>query len=97
VRSRLLGRYEPLAPGALAALQQYAPNTSESRVHLAVPGDFDGLLASDPTQAREWRFRLRDNLEAAFTSGYAITGFAGRRGELHGYYLLERDFVFELK
>jgi predicted GNAT superfamily acetyltransferase len=97
VRSRLLGSYQPLAPGALAALPQYAPSTSESRVHLAVPGDFDGLLASDPTQAREWRFRLRDNLEAAFASGYVITGFAGRRGESHGYYLLERDFVFELE
>jgi predicted GNAT superfamily acetyltransferase len=97
VRSRLLGSYQPLAPGTLAALPQYAPSTSESRVHLAVPGDFDGLLASDPTQAREWRFRLRDNLEAAFASGYVITGFAGRRGESHGYYLLERDFVFELE
>jgi len=95
VRSRLLGRYEPLAPGALSALPQYAPGTSESRVVLAVPGDFDGLLASEPARAREWRFRLRDNLEAAFASGYVITGFAGRRGEPYGYYVLERDFVFE--
>lgn len=95
VRSRLLGRYEPLAPGALATLPEYAPGTSESRCRLAFPGDFDGLLASDPAQAREWRFRLRDNLEAAFASGYVITGFAGRRGEPHGYYMLERDFVFE--
>ena len=94
VRSRLLGRYQPLAPDALAALPEYAPSTSESRVRLAVPGDFDGLLASDPARVREWRFWLRDNLEAAFASGYVLTGFAGRRGELHGYYLLERDFVF---
>ncbi len=95
VRSRLLGRYEPLAPDALATLPEYAPDVSESRVRLAVPGDFDGLLASDPVRAREWRFRLRDNLEAAFASGYVITGFAGRRGEPHGYYLLERDFASE--
>jgi predicted GNAT superfamily acetyltransferase len=95
VRSRLLGRYEPLAPGALAALPEYAPSTSESRARLAIPGDFDGLLAFDPARAREWRFRLRDNLEAAFASGYVVTGFAGRGGEPHGYYLLERDFVFE--
>ena len=95
VRSRLLGRYEPLTPSALSALPEYAPGTSEDRVRLAVPGDFDGLLASDPAKAREWRFRLRDGLEAAFASGYAITGFAGRRGAPHGYYVLERDFVFE--
>ena len=95
VRSRLLGRYEPLTPGALSALPEYAPGTSEDRVRLAVPGDFDGLLAFDPAKAREWRFRLRDGLEAAFASGYAITGFAGRRGAPHGYYVLERDFVFE--
>jgi predicted GNAT superfamily acetyltransferase len=93
VRSRLLGRYEPLAPGALATLPEYAPGASESRVRLAVPGDFDGLLASDPARAREWRFRLRDILEAAFASGYVITGFAGRGGEPRGYYLLERDFA----
>lgn len=95
VRSRLLGRYQPLAPGALAALPEYATGASESRVRLAVPGDFDGVLASDPAQAREWRFRLRDNLEAAFASGYVVTGFAGRREEPHGHYLLERNFVLE--
>ena len=95
VRSRLLGRYEPLAPDALATLPEYVPGLSESRVRLAVPGDFDGLLASDPARAREWRFRLRDGLEAAFVSGYVITGFAGRHGESRGYYLLEYDFVLE--
>ncbi len=95
VRSRLLGRYQPLEPGALAALPEYGSGTSESRVRLAIPGDFDGLLSSDPARAREWRYRLRDNLEAAFASGYVITGFAGRRGEPYGYYVLERDFVFE--
>jgi predicted GNAT superfamily acetyltransferase len=95
VRSRLLGRYRPLEPGALAALPEYESSTSESRVRLAIPGDFDGLLSSDPALAREWRYRLRDNLEAAFASGYVITGFAGRRGEPYGYYVLERDFVFE--
>ncbi len=95
VRSRLLGRYEPLAPSALATLPEYASGASESRVRLAVPGDFDGLLASDPARAREWRFRLRDILEAAFASGYVSTGFAGRRGEPRGYYLLDHDFVSE--
>jgi predicted GNAT superfamily acetyltransferase len=95
VRSRLLGRYQPLAPAALATLPEYAPGTSESRVSFAVPGDFDALLASDLARAREWRFRLRDNLEAAFASGYTVTGFAGRRGEPCGYYLLERDFASE--
>jgi predicted GNAT superfamily acetyltransferase len=95
VRSRLLGTYQPLAPHTLAALPEYAPGTSESRVRYEVPGDFDGLLASDPAQAREWRHRLREILEAAFASGYTLTGFAGRRGDPCGYYLLERDFVSE--
>ncbi len=95
VSSRLLGEYEPLAPNALVALPEYTSDASESRARLAVPGDFDGLLASDPARTREWRFRLRDNLEAAFASGYVVTGFAGRGGEPHGYYLLERNFVFE--
>jgi predicted GNAT superfamily acetyltransferase len=93
VRSRLLGGYEPLASDALDALPEYGPGVSESRVRLAVPGDFDGILALDPARAREWRFRLRDSLEAAFGSGYVLTGFAGRRDESRGYYLLERDFA----
>jgi predicted GNAT superfamily acetyltransferase len=95
VRSRLSGAYQPLAPAALAALPEYAPGTSESRVRVAIPGDIDGLIASDPAQAHEWHRRLREILEAAFASGYAITGFAGRRGESRGCYLLERDFVSE--
>jgi hypothetical protein len=89
------GAYEPLVPVALAALPEYAPVTSESQVRVAIPGDIDGLLASDPAQAHEWRHRLRKILEAAFASRYAITGFAGRRGESRGYYLLERDFMSE--
>jgi predicted GNAT superfamily acetyltransferase len=95
VRSRLLGRYQPLEPDALSSLPEYAPGASASRARLTVPGDFDALLASDPAQAREWRFRLRHNLEAAFASEYALTGFAGRHGEPCGYYLLERDFSSE--
>jgi predicted GNAT superfamily acetyltransferase len=95
VRARLLGAYEPLVPVALAALPEYAPVTSESQVRVAIPGDIDGLLASDPAQAHEWRHRFRKILEAAFASRYAITGFAGRRGESRGYYLLERDFMSE--
>jgi predicted GNAT superfamily acetyltransferase len=95
VRTRLLGEHQPLAPAALAALQEYVPGTVEDRARVAIPGDFDGLLANDPARAREWRNRIRINLEAAFASGYAVTGFAGRRGEPHGYYLLEHDFVPE--
>ena len=95
VRSRLLGRYQPLAPAALATIPEYALGTSESRVRFAVPGDFDALLASDPAQVHEWRRRLREIFEAAFASGYTVTGFAGRRGEPCGYYLLERDFAPE--
>jgi predicted GNAT superfamily acetyltransferase len=93
VRSRLIEKYEPLAPGALATLPEYAPGASGNQVRLAIPGDVDSLLASDPARAREWRHRLRDNLEAAFASGYAVTGFAGQRGGSRGYYLLERDFL----
>lgn len=95
VRARLLGEHQPLAPAALAALPEYVPGTVEGRARVAIPGDFDGLLANDPARAQEWRDRIRQTLEAAFASGYAVTGFAGRRGEPHGYYLLERDLVPE--
>ena len=71
------------------------PSLADSTAFKILGCDFDGLLASDPVGAREWRFRLRDNLEAAFASGYVITGFAGRHGESRGYYLLDHDFVLE--
>jgi predicted GNAT superfamily acetyltransferase len=60
------------------------------RTRVAIPSDIDALLAHDHETARQWRLRVREALEAAFASGYAIMGFAGERGEAVGWYVLER-------
>jgi predicted GNAT superfamily acetyltransferase len=92
VRERLLTNYQPLPPNALAALPEYDPSTTpaEPRYRLAIPGDIDALLVQDIGAAREHRLRVRAALEAAFSAGYLITGFAGERGLPVGYYLIER-------
>ena len=46
------------------------------RVLVPLPADVDRLLAVDPGAVRDWRLRLRAELTAAFTAGYAIVGFA---------------------
>jgi predicted GNAT superfamily acetyltransferase len=90
VTSRLLAGYEPLAPAAVAHLPEYSPSTS-GPARIAIPADIDALLTSDAAQARDWRFRLRDRLEDAFARGYAITGFAGQRGDEVGSYVLSTE------
>lgn len=90
VRARLSGRYEPLALEDLAALPDYGPGLVAERARIGVPSDIDELVAREPTLAIEWRFGLRGRLESAFTDGYAVTGFAGRREATAGHYLLEQ-------
>ena len=53
--SRLLGRYEPLEPGALSSLPEYAPGASASRARLTVPGDFEGTSTLSSPQIRPGR------------------------------------------
>jgi predicted GNAT superfamily acetyltransferase len=89
VRQRLLGGYQPLAPDALERIPDYRAGQSVT-ARLAIPSDIDALLARDPDDARNWRYRIRAALEAAFADGLAIKGFAGTLGSNRGYLLLEQ-------
>lgn len=89
VAARLVAPYVPRDPASLSTLPDVGVTTL-SRARLAIPTDIDALLASNPAEGRAWRFTLRAALEHAFGSGYAITGYSGRREDALGYYLLER-------
>lgn len=52
---------------------------------VAVPDDIVAIRQSDPDSAREWRLRLRGDLQAAFADDYRIIGVA-----THGGYVMER-------
>ena len=90
VTARLTHGHSPLVPDALAATPDYVSGFRGDRARVAIPGDIDALLERDPSAAREWRFGVRAQLEAAFACGYVITAFAGARGSDTGYYLLEQ-------
>lgn len=89
VRRRLLGGYQPLAHDALERIPDYRAG-QDSPARLAIPSDIDALLAHDPDDARDWRYRVRAALTAAFGDGLAITGFSGTSASEYGYLLLER-------
>ena len=65
-----------------------APGPTQARV--PIPADIDSLVATDLDAARDWRFRVRAALHAAFAAGYAITGFASARDGGEGHLLLTR-------
>jgi predicted GNAT superfamily acetyltransferase len=88
VADRLLGRYTPTALDTLSDLPDY-DQPGPARARLAIPADIDRLVAADPPAALAWRLRVRAGLEAAFSAGYAITGFAGSRDAGEGYLILE--------
>jgi len=90
VRQRLLSGYQPLAPDALDAVPDYSAHAPDS-ARLMIPSDIDATLVRDPDDARAWRMRVRATLQAAFSAGYAITGFAGQSSSAVGYLHLEHD------
>jgi predicted GNAT superfamily acetyltransferase len=90
VAERLLRGHTPLAPDALADMPDYAPGCGVQAARVAIPTDIDALLAADPPAAVDARFRVREQLEAAFADGYVTTAFAGAADAAVGYYLLER-------
>jgi predicted GNAT superfamily acetyltransferase len=96
VRSRLLGLYEPLTSEDLVTLPDHEPGVTLDRARIAVPSNIDDLVAREPTRAREWRFWLRARLESAFSDGYVVTGFAGRRGAAESSYLIDRVAALRL-
>ena len=52
---------------------------------VVLPDDIVALRQRDPVGAREWRLRLRGDLEASFTAGYRIIGVSTTGG-----YVMER-------
>ena len=52
---------------------------------VVLPDDIVALRQRDPGGAREWRLRLRGDLEASFTAGYRIIGVSTAGG-----YVMER-------
>lgn len=52
---------------------------------IALPDDIVAIRQEDPDAARDWRLRLRRDLQAAFDDGYRITAVA-----THGGFVMER-------
>jgi chorismate synthase len=91
VADRLLRGHTPRSPDALADVPDYAHGCGIPAARVAIPTDIDALLATDPAAAVAARFRVREQLEAAFEDGYVITAFAGAADAPLGYYLLESE------
>lgn len=49
---------------------------------LEIPSDVEGIRATDPDAAHEWRLRLRGEMEALLGRGLRIAGFDVERGYL---------------
>lgn len=64
------GRARAAAQGELGPIMQL----SESQVVVETPTDIVALRASDPKAAREWRYRMRENLMREFAAGREIIG-----------------------
>lgn len=54
-----------------------------------IPRGFQALKVSDPARALQWRFQVREQLQAALGEGLAVTGF--RCGSEFGTYELSRE------
>jgi predicted GNAT superfamily acetyltransferase len=82
VHDRLLGRTSLRTAADVAGVPLFDPTDSEypAQVLVPIPADVDRLLAANPDDARDWRYRVRTALTAAFAAGYAIVGFAGAIG-----------------
>jgi predicted GNAT superfamily acetyltransferase len=74
---RILLRWEIAEP-------TQAPPIPDDVVRIALPTDIEALRASDPSTAREWRTRIRNELAPLMADGWRIVGFDRTDG-----YLLE--------
>ena len=88
VVAKLLGHDEEL-PAASQNAPPFTSGMSHDAAVVTIPADIDALLATDPTDAMAWRFRVRDTLIQAFSEGFAITGFRPT-ADAHPAYLLGR-------
>ena len=47
-----------------------------------MPHDIETLRRADPTEALEWRYRVRDAFGGLLSDGFVVTGFDDERGYL---------------
>jgi chorismate synthase len=85
VHDRLLGRAAALTLDDIDGLSHFAPDgENDERTLVYLPADIDAMLTSDPNAALRWRLTLRETLRAAFSAGFAITGFVANIDEEQG-------------
>lgn len=70
-----------MASWALAAPAS-APREEDVVTSVAVPHDIEALRASDPAEALEWRYRVRDAFGGLLGDGFVVGGFDDARGYL---------------
>jgi predicted GNAT superfamily acetyltransferase len=86
---RLLG-LDDQAPIPALLVAPHAPGTAQEIARIDIPADIDSLISASPEEALEWRLRVRDALVAAFSEGFAITGFQSARSGGRPALILER-------
>ena len=71
---RLLADWH-LDGAAVRACAAGAPLAVQAAARIAIPADFDRLLAQDPAAARIARLRVRHEMQAALAAGLVVSGF----------------------
>ena len=56
-----------------------AANTEVSAILVELPEDIESLRKTNLAEAREWRARVREELEPALAEGYRVTGILNRQ------------------
>lgn len=59
-----------------------APAETDVVTAVAVPPDIEGMRRSDPREAEEWRYRVRDAFGGLLADGFVVGGFDDQRGYL---------------
>lgn len=72
-----------MASWALAAPAS-APREADVVTSVLVPADIETLRRTDPAEALEWRYRVRDAFGGLLQDGFVVTGFDDERGYLFG-------------
>ena len=63
---------------------------SADQLVVPIPADIDSLLATDPVASLEARLRVREQLQAAFATGYVLDGFRPARDGADPAHILTR-------
>lgn len=58
------------------------PREGDVVTSVAVPHDIELLRLTDPAEAQEWRYRVRDAFEGLLQDGFVVAGFDDARGYL---------------